>query len=108
MLKTFEDNTIHLTRGDTARLEVPLDNEQGEIYVMAEGDTLTLRMKKKLSDAEPCLTKESKGENLFHFEPDDTKHLPFGLYVYNVRIITAKGEEYTVVEPTTFKICEVV
>ena len=108
MLKTFEDNTVYLTRGDTAVLEVPLVNEQDQTYVMAEGDTLTLRMKKKLSDAEPCLTKESKGENIFRFKPDDTKHLAFGLYVYNVRLITAQGEEYTVVEPTSFKICEVV
>lgn len=108
MLKTFEDGTIHLSRGDTAELEVPLVNEQDETYLMAEGDTLTLRMKKKLADTEPCLTMESKGENKFHFEPKDTKHLPFGLYVYNVRLITATGKEYTVIEPSTFKICEVV
>ena len=108
MLKTFEDNTVHLTRGDSAGLEVPLVNEQGKTYVMAENDTLTLRMKRNLADAEPCLKKEIKGENTFFFEPDDTKQLAFGLYVYNVRIITAEGKEYTVVEPSTFKICEVV
>ena len=108
MLKTFEDNTVHLTRGDSADLEVPLVNEEGLNYLMSVNDTLVLRMKKKLSDAEPCLTKEVKGGNIFQFAPEDTEQLPFGLYVYNVRLITAKGEEYTVVEPTTFKICEVV
>lgn len=108
MIKTFEDSTVHLTRGDTAVLEVPLVNEQERTYVMAESDTLVLRMKKRLADAEPCLTKEGKGENIFRFEPEDTEHLPFGLYVYNVQIYTAEGKKYTVIEPSTFKICEVV
>lgn len=108
MLIVMENNVIKLTRGDTAKLTVDIANDEGEVYVVAESDTLILSMKKKLSDTEPCLRKEIKGDNSFHIEPNDTKHLPFGLYVYDVRLITAKGETYTVIEKSTFKICEVI
>ena len=107
MFKIMEDNTIYLSRGDTARLTVDINNDEGEAYAMAEGDTLTLSVKKKLSDTEPCLKKVSNGVNTFHIEPQDTKGLPFGLYVYDVKLVTSKGDTYTVIERSTLKICEV-
>lgn len=107
MFAITENNAILLTRGDTARLSVEITTDKGEMYEIKENDTLTLSVKKKLADSEPCLLKEVKGVADFHIEPNDTKHLPFGLYIYSVRLFTDEGDVYTVVENSSFKIGEV-
>ena len=51
-------NTIQLTRGDTARFSVPIDNEtSGEEYVLSDNDKLTFTIKKRVKDEMPLLQK---------------------------------------------------
>ena len=107
MFKVTENNAIMLTRGDTARLSVDIITDEGDVYEVGSEDTLTLKVKKRLSDIEALIEKEVKGRNDFHIEPKDTEHLPFGMYIYSVRITTAKGDKYTVVDNNSFKIGEV-
>lgn len=105
MLKIMKDGTIQLTRGDTARLAVPIINElDGEEYVIQSGDTLVFSVKKTVSDTEVLLEKVLKGENTFHIEPKDTAKMKFGHYKYDVQLTTAGGDVYTVIAPTTFEI----
>ena len=107
MLYVETDGTIRLTRGDTARLTVPLTNEtDGSPYEMQEGDTLTLTVKKAVTDEEPSFQKVGLGTNKFHIEPKDTAQLPFGKYKYDVQLTTVYGDVYTVIEPTTFEIMQ--
>lgn len=48
MLYVNDDNSIRLTRGDTARLLVPIINDLTESsYELTDSDTLTLTIKKK-------------------------------------------------------------
>lgn len=51
MLYIKDDGTIRLTRGDTARLTVPITNlvDQSE-YAMQADDTLYLTVKKRAAD----------------------------------------------------------
>jgi hypothetical protein len=107
MFEVTDNNAIMLTRGDTARLSVDLTTVKGDVYEMGKDDTLTLKVKKRLSDSEPVIYKEVIGANDFHIEPKDTKHLPFGMYIYSVRLITTEGDEYTVIDNSSFKIGEV-
>ena len=44
------------------------------------------------------------GSNQFHIEPEDTKFLSFGKYLYDVELTTASGDVYTVIVPTTFEV----
>ena len=108
MLEIKEDNTIQLTRGDTARLRVPLfikiDEEHKVSYEMGEDDTLTLSLKKSSKDEASLMTKTSKGTNVIHIEPIDTKHLSFSKYKYDVELVTSSGDTYTVVQEKTFEI----
>ena len=98
-------NTIKLTRGDTARLTVPITNETTNAeYVMGENDTLTMTVKKNITDTEPALQKVLVGLNTFHIKPSDTAGLDFGKYKYDVELTTADGDVYTVIEPSTFEI----
>lgn len=105
MFRIKSDGTIQLTRGDTARLSVTINNEidQNE-YTLGEIDTLTLTVKKSINDNEPSIQKVAVGTNAFHIEPKDTSSLAFGKYKYDVQLNTADGDVYTVVEPSTFEI----
>lgn len=105
MLKVLPDNTIKLTRGDTAALTVPILNEvTGEAYTMGSTDTLTLSVKKSVKDTEYSFQKVSVGANRFVIEPMDTKGLKFGKYVYDVQLDTSSGGVSTIIEPATFEI----
>lgn len=104
MLIVNSDNSIELTRGDTARLVIPLELVDGEEYSMQPDDVLTLSLKRRKSDAECALQKVVTGINEFHIEPKDTKRLDFFRYKYDVQLTTAAGDNYTVVPYNTFTI----
>lgn len=101
-------NTISIPRGDTARRSIEIFTEEGDLYEIKEEDTLILRVKKSLLDKEPCIVKEIKGGCDFHIKPEDTENLAFGNYIYSVRIFTADGDKYTVIDKKNFEIAEVV
>lgn len=103
MLYVELDGTIKLTRGDTARLTVDIDNDiDGNKYIIQEKDILTMTIKKSISDTIPVLQKISKGLNVFHIEPLDTSKLDFGSYKYDIQLTTSDGDVYTVIGPSTF------
>lgn len=98
-------NRVMLTRGDTARLLVSLQNADGTEYVMQTGDVLKLAIKKRVCDPTAIIEKEST-EAAFDFSPSDTKELPFGDYKYDVQLTTEDGDVYTVIPVSTFRIME--
>ena len=105
MLYVDADNTIRLTRGDTAYLEVPLvDAVTGATYEMQSGDKLTLSVKKNVKDSACCFSKVVEGTNLFKILPEDTAGCEFAKYKYDVQLDTASGDTFTVIEPACFTI----
>lgn len=105
MLYVEADNTIKLTRGDTAYLEVPLvDDVTGEPYEMQSGDTLTLSVKKTVKDAECCFSKVVRGTNIFKIVQADTADCEFTKYKYDIQLDTANGDTFTVIETACFTI----
>ena len=59
MLYLSENGNIRLTRGDTARFAVLIINDlNGREYEMSEDDTLTLTVKKNLTDKAPIFQKK--------------------------------------------------
>ena len=107
MLYINDDCTIRLTRGDTARLSVPIKNSVNDNeYTMESDDILYFTVKKTAKDSEPLFQKVSKGSNAFYIEPKDTEGFLFGKYKYDVQLTTASGDVYTVIEPSTFEVME--
>ena len=104
VLTVDKDNTIHLTRGDTARFSI------GQIkntitntnYTPTADDTVTMTIKKTTLDAAPCVQIIVPGGEVLHIKPEDTKAMAFGKYVYDIQITMADGDVYTIVPPTTF------
>ena len=103
----IDDKTIKLTRGDTARLTVPIINlaNNGE-YTMESGDILYFTVKKTAKDSGFLFQKSVTGSNSIHIRPEDTADLSFGKYKYDVQLTTATGDVYTVIEPSAFEVME--
>ena len=105
MLHISPDGSISLTRGDTARLTVPITNDlTGEEYTLLENDVLTMSVKRSSTDDDLCFQKVLTGSNMFTIKPEDTRDLIYGKYEYDVQLTTAEGDIYTVVEPNIFEI----
>jgi hypothetical protein len=107
MLYVKDDGTIRLTRGDTARLTVPITNlVDGSEYTVKSDDTLYFTVKKKATDSDFLFQRKVNGSNSIHIRPEDTSELSFGKYKYDIQITTAAGDVYTVVEPSVFEVME--
>ena len=107
MLYIQHGGKIRLTRGDTAMLKVSITNDiTGNEYTVAEDDTMVLTIKKDISDTDVTVQKTLVGESTFHIEPNDTRSLEFGKYIYDVQLNKANGEVYTIIEPITFEILQ--
>lgn len=107
MLYIKDDGTIRLTRGDTARLTIPIINSaSNDEYVMQSGDVLFFTVKKSAKDTNYLFQKESAGTNAIHIKPEDTDNLSFGKYKYDVQLTTVYGDVYTIIEPSVFEIME--
>lgn len=98
MLYVKDNGTIQLTRGDTARLDITIKNSlTEEVYDMTPDDILSFTIKKSVKDETALVHKESKGTNTFHIEPKDTAELSFRKYFYDVQLVRANGDVYTVI-----------
>lgn len=103
----IENNDIKLTRGDTAYLQVPIENRLPDgrtvPYELAADDVLVMTMRLNY-DSEVCFQKSIRGVNTFHILPEDTKNCKFGKYKYDVQLTTAEGDVYTIIEPACFQV----
>lgn len=105
MLLIKPDNSIALTRGDTAYLDISIINDvTKEPYALAADDTLTLSVKRTIKDDAPCLQKAVTGTNSFKITHADTCQLSFGMYQYDVELNTADGDTFTVVGPASLEL----
>lgn len=106
MLTVDRDNSIHLTRGDTARLLLGsvVNEVTGKDFVFSADDMVTFTVKKTVYDTTPTVQIVVPGGAAIHIKPEDTKELAFGKYLYDIQITTADDDIYTVIPPTTFEI----
>lgn len=109
-----DDNEITLTRGDTFKSIVTLrDKETKEEYTPVEGDSIRFAVKsnkmnaKKTSykDEEPLILKDIPIDTLLlKLDPEDTKSLDFGDYVYDIEITFADGTVDTFITTKLFSL----
>ena len=105
MLYILPDGTIRLTRGDTARFDISIDNDvTGLPYEIEETDVLEFSVKKSMADKNPLIYKRLIGTNMFTINSIDTKDLPFGEYVYDIQLTNEDGDVSTVITPSKFEI----
>ena len=107
MSYSISGTTISLTRGDSFYAQILINDADGNEYEPQDGDSVRFAMKKKYTDSEPLLTKDIPIDTLIlELEPDDTKSLSFGSYVYDIQLTTEDGFVSTFITKSTIKITE--
>lgn len=96
---TINDNNIELTRGDTLIVQVHI-KDQDDDYIPANGDIVRFALKhntmdnkrERYLDKEPLILKTIPNDTLLlRIDPEDTKDLSFGRYVYEIELTKANG-----------------
>lgn len=103
MLYIESDNTIRLTRGDTARITIDITDSQGQQREILDTDVLIMSVKESINSSAYLFQKKVTGSNTIHIKPEDTESLEFGKYKYDVQYVTG-NDVYTIVEPSRFEI----
>lgn len=110
----IDGTTISLVRGDSLATELTLKRKTtGETYTPVQGDVIRFAMKRNVLnvdmtayvDKDPLIAKTIPiATMLLEIEPEDTKELPFGEYVYDIEITFANGDVDTFIHDARFKI----
>lgn len=92
MSYNVKGTTITLTRGDSFAAEVSIMKPNGEPYICSEGDSIRFALKKTIKDAEPLILKDIPIETMrLVLDPEDTKPLAFGNYIYDIQLTKSTG-----------------
>ena len=98
-----------MTRGDTERVTLNITND-GATYFFQDGDKVYFTVKKSaLFDAkviQKLIMPTSGSEVEIIINPEDTKSLAFGEYVYDIQLTKHDGEVTTVIPYSDFIIRE--
>lgn len=106
---TVKKTSITLTRGDTFKAQISITDKDGNPYEIQEGDSVRFAMKKSYADpdSEVLINKEIPTNTLIlTLDPEDTKSLPFGNYVYDIQLTNAAGEIDTFIAKATLTLTE--
>lgn len=104
---SVKDTTITLTRGDTFIATINICNPDGSPYIPVTGDKVRFAMKNNYKETEPVLVKDIPIDTLIlTIEPDDTKNLTFGKFVYDIQLTKNTGEVDTFITKATLQLTE--
>ena len=107
-----DGTSIEMTRGDTLRVQVGIEQDE-ETYVPQTGDSVAFFLKHKAfnkdkteySDPAPLITKDVPINTMvLQLDPEDTKPLDFGKYVYDLQITFANGTVDTFINNAAFNL----
>lgn len=99
------NNTIFLTRGDTFKAKITITYPNGKVYTPIEGDSVRFALKESVEDEECLIYREVPIDTmLLVINPEDTKELEFGSYVYDIQLTKANGDVDTFITASKFKL----
>lgn len=106
---TVKKTSIFLTRGDTFKAQITITDKDGNPYEPQPGDSVRFAMKKKYDDPDTqvLIVKNIPIDTLIlTLEPEDTKGLDFGNYVYDIQLTTANGDIDTFIAKASLTLTE--
>ena len=92
----IDENRICMVKGDTGYLNINLHYDNGNNYVIHEGDKITFFFFFSIYDSDYALQKNVNAGEVIAINPEDTQNLTSGDYVYDVQLDTTLGEVFTV------------
>lgn len=103
MSYSIKGTTINLTRGDTFMADIKIFQQNGDQYVPVEGDTIRFALKKAVNNTEVLIERDIPiSTMMLVLNPEDTKKLEFGKYVYDIQLTKASGEVDTFITKSMF------
>ena len=96
---TIKGNDIHLTKGDSAYLNVEITNDDGTPYAIKEGDSLTMTVKS--TNGTKIFSKTVQAYESIIIEPKDTIDVGVGRYKYDIQLNT-ENQVYTIISVSSF------
>lgn len=94
---SINGTTIKLTQGDTFRCQVCI-TQDGQPYELQEGDTVRFAMKRNFVSQTILLQKILPISLLLILNPEDTKELQTGEYVYELEMTFSGGDVDTFIQ----------
>lgn len=91
------NNTIYLTRGDSAVIDLTLTDTEGTQYDLSEDDKVELVIKSGITERSELVRSTGLPFELTH---DQTKDLPYGGLFYDVQVTFPDGSRDTVIAPS--------
>lgn len=102
-----DNNNITLTRGDTFIAKVNIWSKEEDPVTLNEGDQIRFALKTDYDDETVLIYKDIPIETmLLRLDPEDTKDLEFGTYVYDIQVTFANGIVDTVIAKRQMIIAE--
>lgn len=96
-----------MVRGDTAVFQLQIKTASGSAYTPTSDDKIRFAMKKRYSDTRTLIKKQINNSTLLlTLEPNDTKGLGFGDYVYDIELTKQDGTVDTIVPKACFRLLE--
>lgn len=117
MLKV-KDNTITMTRGDSAHIEIQMEYEGGVSYEALRGDVIRFTVKKNYGDTTPLIVIDIEpyvpdGEDMelvesveLHILPSHTRDLEYGSYRFDIQLLRINGDIDTFIDKGTLTLTE--
>lgn len=107
MSYSVSGTTITLTRGDTFRATVSITDSEGLPYTPSSTDRIRFAMNRTYNNTEPLILKEIPYDTLvLELDPEDTKGLPYGSYVYDIELTDVLGNVDTFITKARLVITE--
>lgn len=104
---SITNKKITLTRGDTLKARIQINDPDGNPYTPNDGDQIRFAMKSDYTDKNPIIVKDVPIETmLLILNPEDTKELNFGKYVYDIQLTTYSGDVNTFIPKGTLILTE--
>lgn len=100
---------IFIVRGDSGFLQIYMSDREDNKILFKAGDVLFLTVKSSSRTSKISFQKivEIQTETDFvsvNIEPNDTKELSFGQYVYDIQLTRSNGDVHTIMMPSKFTI----
>lgn len=97
------NNSIYMTRGDSASIHLDITDMDEKTYTPEDDDTIMFTMKKSPTESAAIFQKKVEG-GIIKINPEDTQKLDYGRYVYDIQLKKADGATETIIPPHIFKI----
>lgn len=99
---------LSMIRGDSESITISYDARNKEDILFEDGDTVYFTVKYSVRSEtkvmQKIITQFDNGKAVIEILPEDTKHLPFRTFVYDIQLNRLDGTVTTIVPPSDFTV----